>query len=126
MAHNSQQQAHHICTPYKTSTKLGPVATKFLFCFVLRGKGKGRGIHGNKQFQPSSRTRTGVSHDANLFLGFDGQRDAFEGWGEGVVVAHAVLVEGDGALAGPIAGYLTARAGYCALCLKILHQGRQF
>ena len=67
-------------------------------------------------------TRAGVSDDSNLLLGFDGERDAFEGGREGVVVTHAVLVESDGTLVRPIAGHLTARTGYGALCLKILHQ----
>ena len=68
-------------------------------------------------------TRAGVPDDSNLLLGFDGERDAFEGWREGVVVTHAVLVESDGTLVRPIAGHLTARTGYGALCLKILRQG---
>ena len=68
-------------------------------------------------------TRAGVSDDSNFLLGFDGERDAFQGWWEGVIVTHAVLVESDGTLVRPIAGHLTARTGYGALCLKILRQG---
>ena len=68
-------------------------------------------------------TRAGVSDDADLLLGFDGEGDALEGRGQGVVVAHAVLVEGDGALARPVTGHLAARAGDRTLRLKILQQG---